>query len=74
MEEKIMTIIRNQFNLDEDQLDLDTNFQEDLDADSLDLIEMIMVFEDEFNVEIEDEDVTNIETVSDAIKEVEKIV
>lgn len=74
MEEKIMTIIRNQFNLDEDQLDLDTNFQEDLDADSLDLIEMIMVFEDEFNVEIEDEDVTNIETVSDAIEEVEKIV
>lgn len=74
MEEKIMEIIRNQFNLDEDQLDLDTNFQEDLDADSLDLIEMIMVFEDEFDVEIEDEDVTNIATVSDAIEEVKKIV
>lgn len=72
MEDKIKEIISAQFNLDIDKINLNTNFQYDLNADSLDLVELIMAFEDEFNLEIEDEDVLNIKTVSDALEEISK--
>ena len=72
MEEKIKKIISEQFNLDIEKINLDTNFQDDLNADSLDLVELIMAFEDEFNLEIEDEDALNIITVSDALEEISK--
>lgn len=72
MENKIKEIISEQFNLDVEKVNLDTNFQDDLNADSLDLVELIMAFEDEFNLEINDEDVANIKTVSDALEEISK--
>lgn len=72
MEYKIKEIISAQFNIEADEITIDTNFTDDLNADSLDLVELIMAFEDEFNLEIEDEDVTNIKTVSDAIEEISK--
>ena len=63
-------IISTQFNMSNEEIHLDTNFEEDLDADSLDLVELIMAFEDEFDLEIDDEDVYNIKSVSDAINEI----
>lgn len=72
MEEKIKDLISAQFNIDKDKINLQTNFQDDLNADSLDLVELIMTFEDEFDLEIEDEDVISIKTVEDAIEEITK--
>lgn len=72
MEQKIKEIISEQFNLDIEKVNLDTNFKDDLNADSLDLVELIMAFEYEFNLEIEDEDVSNIKTISNAIEEISK--
>lgn len=64
---KVIELIATQFNLDEGDIDLDTSFKDDLNADSLDLVELIMALEDEFNLEVEDEDVDSIKTVGDAI-------
>ncbi len=72
MEEKVKIIVSEQFNMDIEEIGLDLDFQDDLDADSLDLVELIMAFEDEFDLEIDDEDVYNIKTVSDAIEEIKK--
>lgn len=72
MEERIKDIISTQFNVDKETINMETNFQDDLNADSLDLVELIMAFEDEFELEIEDEDVTSIKTVADAIEEITK--
>jgi acyl carrier protein len=66
--EKIRKLISEQFNIDEEEIGLETNFREDLNADSLDLVELIMALEDEFDLEIEDEDIEEIITVGDAIK------
>ena len=66
--EKIIKLISEQFNLNEEEINLETNFREDLNADSLDLVELVMALEDEFNLEIEDEDIEEIMTVGDAIK------
>ena len=52
----------------EDSVDLDTSFRDDLNADSLDLVELVMGLEDEFGLEVEDEDVEAIKTVGDAIR------
>ncbi|HLR21384.1 MAG TPA: acyl carrier protein [Tissierellaceae bacterium] len=70
--EKIKNILGNQFNVDEDSINEDTSFRDDLDADSLDLVELIMELEDEFDLEIEDEEVNSIETVEDALNYIEK--
>lgn len=63
---KIIEIIASQFNIDEKNITLETSFKDDLNADSLDLVELIMALEDEFDLEIDDEDVDNIKTVGDA--------
>ena len=54
MEEKILEIISSQFNIEKEDIDLETHFQEDLNTDSLDYVELIMAFEDEFDLEIDD--------------------
>lgn len=66
--EKIVEIINVQFNIDEDEIKLETSFRDDLNADSLDLVELIMSLEDEFDLEIEDEEVDSIKTVGDAVE------
>lgn len=63
---KIIELIAAQFNMDEKDITLETSFKDDLNADSLDLVELVMALEDEFDLEIEDEDVDNIKTVADA--------
>ena len=64
--EKIIKIIATQFNVDESMITMETSFKDDLNADSLDLVELVMALEDEFELEVEDDDVDNIKTVGDA--------
>jgi acyl carrier protein len=64
--ERIIKLIAEQFNVDKDSISLETSFKDDLNADSLDLVELIMALEDEFGLEVEDEEVENIKTVGDA--------
>ena len=71
MFEKIRDIIVEQLDLDDsDSLTMETSLKDDLDADSLDLFQVIMELEDTFNVKVED--VENIKTVSDAVSFIEK--
>jgi acyl carrier protein len=72
MFEKIREIICDQLELEEDQVTMDSILLEDLGADSIDLADLVMTFEDEFNMEISDEALENIKTVSDIVKYVEE--
>lgn len=65
--EKIRGIIVETLGVDEDSVTLDASFREDLGADSLDLVELIMAFEDEFGGRISDEDARGITTVQQAV-------
>ena len=65
---KVRELIATQFNMDEEDITKDTSFKDTLNADSLDLVELIMALEDEFGLEVEDEDMENIKTVGDAVE------
>lgn len=65
--ERIKEIVVIQFNVESKDVNLDTSFRDDLNADSLDLVELIMALEDEFGLEIEDEEVEAIKTIGDVI-------
>ena len=67
MFEKMKSIISEQLGVDENNIELETSFKEDLDADSLDLFELVMAIEDAFNVEIPADDVAEPHTVEDVI-------
>jgi acyl carrier protein len=66
-EARVRTIIVDLLGVDEDQVVRDARFREDLEADSLDLVELIMAFEEEFEGEISDEEAQTITTVGEAI-------
>jgi acyl carrier protein len=66
--EKVKRIIVDKLNADEAQIVPEARFREDLKADSLDLVELIMAFEDEFGGTISDEDAQRITTVGEAVK------
>lgn len=66
--ERIKKIVVEQLGVDEDQVTMEANFREDLEADSLDLVELIMAFEEEFGGNIGDEQAQKILTVADAVK------
>lgn len=66
--EKIKEIVSTQFNVEAKNINLETSFRDDLNADSLDLVELIMALEDEFGLEIEDEDLDSIKTIGDAME------
>lgn len=68
MSEKINQIIAEQLNINTDKIHIDSNFKEDLGADSLDLFNLVMAFEDEYGVEIPSEDLEQITTVSAVIE------
>ncbi|HNT22911.1 MAG TPA: acyl carrier protein [Anaerolineales bacterium] len=66
--EKIKSIIVNMLGVDEAKVVMEARFREDLEADSLDLVELIMAFEDEFGGEISDEEAQQIKTVAQAVE------
>jgi acyl carrier protein len=66
--EKVREIIADQLGIDEEDIVSDAKFLEDLGADSLDLVELIMALEEEFDLEIPDEDAEKISTVGDAVE------
>ena len=66
-EERVRDIIVELLGVDEDEVNLDARFREDLEADSLDLVELIMAFEEEFEGEISDEEAQKITTVGEAV-------
>ena len=70
--EKARDIICEQFDLEPDQVTENTLLKEDLDADSLDLVDLVMSFEDEFQIEVPEEGVRNIKTVGDIVKYIEE--
>jgi acyl carrier protein len=67
IEAKVKSIIADQLGVGEDEIKPESSFIEDLGADSLDIVELVMAMEDEFEVEIPDEEAENIKTVGDAI-------
>ena len=66
--DQVKNIIVELLGVDEVKITLDANFREDLEADSLDLVELIMAFEDEFGGEISDEEAQKITTVGEAVR------
>ncbi|MGL4606744.1 MAG: acyl carrier protein [Eubacteriaceae bacterium] len=64
---KIRKIIAEQMDVPEEDISLETSLIADLDADSLDIVELVMAFEDEFNVKIEDDELEKILTVDDIV-------
>jgi len=70
--DKVKKIIVDQLGVDESKITENSSFVDDLGADSLDIVELIMAFEEEFDVEIPDEDAEKIKTVGDAVKYLNK--
>ena len=68
MFEKVKEIIEEQLNLDGVEITMESNFKDDLDADSVDLFELVMAFEEEYGVEIPSEDLEKITTVGAVIE------
>ena len=69
--EKVKAILAEQFDVEEDKITADTDLQEDLGADSLDVVDLLMSIEDEFEVEVPDEEVENIKTVGSLVSYIE---
>lgn len=72
LKQRIREIICRQFAVTEEQINDDSDFLADLNADSLDIVELIMAFEEEFNIEIRDEDAENLTKVKDVYEYIEK--
>ena len=70
--DKIKEIIAEQLGVEEDVVTMDTNLMKDLEADSLDAVEIIMAIEDEYDIEIPDEDAEKFQIVTDIVKYLEE--
>ena len=70
--EKLKDIIAEQLSVDADEVTMDSNIQDDLGADSLDIVDLITTIEDEFDLSIPDEAIEDIKTVGDIVNYVEK--
>ncbi len=68
IEEKVVGIVSEQLNIPKEDIKLNSDFVADLKADSLDLVELVMEFEDEFGVQIPESDQEKIKSVGDAVK------
>jgi len=71
--DRVIDIVAEELAVDRDEVTEDSSFIEDLGADSLDVVELVMAFEEEFDVEIPDEDAENIRTVEDAVSYLDDI-
>lgn len=74
IEEKVRNIITEQLGVNEDDVKPEKSFIGDLNADSLDIVELVMAMEEEFEIEIPDEEAENIKTVGDAIKHIKGLI
>ncbi len=70
--EKVVKIVSEQMGVDEGEITDDTSFVNDLNADSLDTVELVMEFEDQFELSIPDEEAEKIQTVGDAVEYIHK--
>ena len=66
-EEKVIGIVSEQLSVPKEEINRDSKFVDDLKADSLDVVELVMAFEDEFSISIPDDDYEKIQTVGDAV-------
>ncbi len=66
--EKVRDILCEQLDVDEEKVTMEANITDDLGADSLDIVDLVMSLEEEFDVEVPDEEVENIKTVGDIVK------
>ena len=71
--EKIRQILCEQLDIDEDDVTMDSNIAVDFGADSLDVVDLIMTIEDEFEIEVPDDQVENIKTVGDVVNYIESM-
>ena len=72
MLDKIVDIIKEQLNIDDVEITEDTSFKDDLGVDSLDLLELVMAFEEEYSIELDPEELEGIQTVGDVIESIKK--
>ena len=70
--EKVKEVLTEQLQIPEENISEEASFQEDLGADSLDVVELVMKFEEAFDIQIPDEDAEKIKTVKDAVDYIEK--
>ena len=70
--EKVREILCDQLDLDKDEVTMTSNIVENLGADSLDMVDLVMSIEDEFELEVADEDVEGIKTVGDIVRYIEE--
>jgi acyl carrier protein len=68
MFDKVKAIIADKLSIDEEEIKMDSSFTDDLGADSLDIVELVMALEDEFDLEIPDEEAEKISTVADVVE------
>lgn len=67
MEAKVISLIADTLEVDKDKITSDTNLIQDLEVESLDLVDLVAAFEEQFNIEIPDKDIKNLQTVGDII-------
>ncbi len=72
VQDRVLKVIDKQLNKDTSKLKMDSKIREDLGADSLDIVELVMAFEEEFKIEIKDTEAEKISTIQDAVDYIEK--
>ena len=70
--ERIRAMLAVQLDIEEDKITMESDILEDFEADSLDVVDMVMTLEDEFGIEIPDEEIENLHTVGDVVRYVEE--
>lgn len=70
--EKVSSALADQFSVDVSEITMDTNIMEDLEADSLDLVDLVMALEDEFDIEFPEDKIDNFKTVGNVVNYIEE--